>query len=1203
MSRTTASAWCRAFFSIILLAMGVLHADEVLQEELLKGRSVNLQTASPTKNFLFDGVSDFAWDAETRAYVIFFNQLKKSDFIEKNGVWSYYNPLVFDAEKVDFTTLDDNGCGEASACNMLFMTGWAQLAGYSSEDELFREFYEIDGTANYGWLSVMKHVFKKLPSENIWNYYDDLQMNSTLFQTIESLLQNHQAVCVLYNHGTPASHKGNHVLTVWGLLSDNRYPTSDPRHYTAMIVSDSDDDKWGYSQASDAPNRLKTVPLTWNATEQVFYCDDGYITEGCTLKQSSQAQERFSLRFGNDQCSTFSIGQNEEAFVVGVSGLTYRSFAPSTSYSQPYAEFQNENIIDAEKYSSFSVDDWWCQHFTNVNQLVYAGWAQLAGYPDEDTLALELIQNPAWEQQYSDVWKYVFAKLPSYRMYDYTHMFRMVENSGVSLKKTNVMSLLAEYMQTSNASVYLQLDWGTYGNKTGSHAITLYGYTVDKSFPASDPRYFSGVIVSDSDNDKHGANSGNLAPNSMSIIPITWDDTNKVYSIFSNTGIIRFFWGLDNFPAQSLGKLLSIRVEGESSIPYNSTAGYTCTATWENGTTVVVPDWSLSPTAYAFVDRSGVVTNKNITSQNQSVTLYAQFNSGDITKTASKTITIPSRTLNGIAIAGPSSIATGKTASYTCTATWSDGSSATVTPIWSLNSTTYATVNANGIVTNNNPTTTSQTVTLTAKYTIGSVTKTATLSITLTRGTLISVGISGPDTIADGGNASYTCTATWDDGSSMEVEPVWSLSSTVYATVNANGNVTCMNSTTQEQRVTLRASYTNGSITRTAAKTIVLEPIALTSLKIQGPQAIVADRTAKYTCIVTFSNGSTSSVSPTWSLSVASYASVNSQGQVTNKNSTVQDQNVTLRANYIYGGKTFSVGKTITLKKLSLDSLTIGGDASVPNGGSATYTCTANWSSGASTIVTPIWSLSSTRYASIAADGKLTNKNTSVEIQSVVLTAAYTFQNVKTTVEKTIQLQGEVKYRLTVEKGTGGGEYESGTEITVTATEPLAWQEFVQWEVEGLELSEEQRKNPVVTFRMPKNDVMFMAQCRNKTVEMILKLRPGWNLCAFSFAPDAESTALLLGSGDCYRWSQGTFVKATSFAPGEGFWLHSQASHSLTLKGEQGEPVPLRKGWNLILPSVYPPVEPSCLFQVQGDSYICPTGEEVTSEPVWFFLK
>jgi len=86
-------------------------------------------------------------------------------------------------------------------------------------------------------------------------------------------------------------------------------------------------------------------------------------------------------------------------------------------------------------------------------------------------------------------------------------------------------------------------------------------------------------------------------------------------------------------------------------------------------------------------------------------------------------------TLSGISISGPASVNEGSGGTYSATATWSDGSTTSVTPAWSENS-TYATISAGGVLTAS-AVTSNQTVTVTASYTSGGVTRTATRSVTI----------------------------------------------------------------------------------------------------------------------------------------------------------------------------------------------------------------------------------------------------------------------------------------------------------------------------------------------------------------------------------------------------------------------------------------------------------------------------------------
>jgi hypothetical protein len=84
------------------------------------------------------------------------------------------------------------------------------------------------------------------------------------------------------------------------------------------------------------------------------------------------------------------------------------------------------------------------------------------------------------------------------------------------------------------------------------------------------------------------------------------------------------------------------------------------------------------------------------------------------------------RTLSSLAISGPNSQNENTSATFAATATWSDGSTSAATPAWSENS-AYATISTSGVLTAS-AVTSNQTVTVTASFTSGGVTKTATKS-------------------------------------------------------------------------------------------------------------------------------------------------------------------------------------------------------------------------------------------------------------------------------------------------------------------------------------------------------------------------------------------------------------------------------------------------------------------------------------------
>jgi hypothetical protein len=90
----------------------------------------------------------------------------------------------------------------------------------------------------------------------------------------------------------------------------------------------------------------------------------------------------------------------------------------------------------------------------------------------------------------------------------------------------------------------------------------------------------------------------------------------------------------------------------------------------------------------------------------------------------------PSATLTGLSINGPSSMSEYGTATYTATARWSDNSTSAVTPAWRVNS-QVAEINTSGVLSCQGGVSGDQTVTITATYSAGGITETATMDVTI----------------------------------------------------------------------------------------------------------------------------------------------------------------------------------------------------------------------------------------------------------------------------------------------------------------------------------------------------------------------------------------------------------------------------------------------------------------------------------------
>ena len=89
--------------------------------------------------------------------------------------------------------------------------------------------------------------------------------------------------------------------------------------------------------------------------------------------------------------------------------------------------------------------------------------------------------------------------------------------------------------------------------------------------------------------------------------------------------------------------------------------------------------------------------------------------------------------------------------------------------------------------------------------------------------TLDYLTINGSASISAGGNATYTCTATYTDKSTRSVSPTWSITAGADYVTRSGATLTAK-AVSDNQSVTLKASYSDG-VTRTATKTITIKAV------------------------------------------------------------------------------------------------------------------------------------------------------------------------------------------------------------------------------------------------------------------------------------------------------------------------------------------------------------------------------------------
>ena len=188
------------------------------------------------------------------------------------------------------------------------------------------------------------------------------------------------------------------------------------------------------------------------------------------------------------------------------------------------------------------------------------------------------------------------------------------------------------------------------------------------------------------------------------------------------------------------------------------------------------------------------------------------------------------------AVARPADVsATDGTSSYCVTVTWSSSTGATSYEIWRNTTSDCSSARKIGTSAYTRYSDSSVTPGKSYYYWVKAVTSVGTSAFGLcdsgyVKKIVTSVAISGASSLLAGETTKFTCTATYNDGVSEVVAPVWSISSGAdYATLSSDGALTANGIITQPI-VTLQASYTYGGVLKTATKIVAvnIKPVTIT---------------------------------------------------------------------------------------------------------------------------------------------------------------------------------------------------------------------------------------------------------------------------------------------------------------------------------------------------------------------------------------
>ena len=221
-------------------------------------------------------------------------------------------------------------------------------------------------------------------------------------------------------------------------------------------------------------------------------------------------------------------------------------------------------------------------------------------------------------------------------------------------------------------------------------------------------------------------------------------------------------------------------------------------------------------------------------------TVKVSNSAGSVTSSAATlTVNVPV-TLSSITINGSSSVNVGSTATYTCTATYSNGTTKTVTPTWAISAgSSYASITSGGVLTGK----AAGTATIQARYGEGSVTKTATKNVTVNAVAVKPSITTQPksQTVNEGSSVTFSVTATGTAPLSYQ----WKKNGSNISGATKSSYTISSTKTSDAGSYTVTVSNSAGSVTSSAATLTVnggsVDPngTAVRSVKRSGKSATV----------------------------------------------------------------------------------------------------------------------------------------------------------------------------------------------------------------------------------------------------------------------------------------------------------------------------------------------------------------------------
>ena len=301
------------------------------------------------------------------------------------------------------------------------------------------------------------------------------------------------------------------------------------------------------AEVNDVPMGVYSVVTDDDGTEQMIGApDENEVENAQEYELYVDRKEVLSVGASGDSSKRYHVDfmlpdTTNEVYLTGLSAdkveEIQQKIIDSYVEGEPF-DFNDLEFIDAEKLVPGNSDSNLCWAASCSNMLAYTGWAQRAGFADEDEvfdLYNASFSNSAGFQRNGLAWFFNGVALGNNLGFNGPRIYNYPNSGGYFSQYAYDMVCNWEFIrsvkQLNNMEERLRNGYGISpgigiyrnGELRGSHAITLWGFVTDTSLDKNNFDRFRYVFISDSDSDMVEKTDRTLADNKIHMKP-AYDD-------------------------------------------------------------------------------------------------------------------------------------------------------------------------------------------------------------------------------------------------------------------------------------------------------------------------------------------------------------------------------------------------------------------------------------------------------------------------------------------------------------------------------------------------------------------------------------------------------------------------------------------------------------------------------------------------------